>query len=128
LASAGTPCARWGAVDIHESVLGRRHIDKPIRPDVEQYLCTDRAGENLTRHAGYPYRPSRLIRRVANQRDALRDATDMSAGETGFGRATGIVKKKVLPWPTSLSTQILPPCASTIPFTMKRPRPVPSSA
>jgi len=42
---------------------------------------------------------------------------------------TGSVKKKVLPLPGSaswLSAQIRPPCASTIPRAIERPRPMPS--
>ena len=37
----------------------------------------------------------------------------------------GSVKKKVDPTPSSLSAHTRPPCASTMPFTMARPRPMP---
>ena len=38
----------------------------------------------------------------------------------------GSVNTNVLPWPSSLSTQIRPPCSSTSRFESARPRPVPS--
>ena len=38
---------------------------------------------------------------------------------------TGKVKLKVLPFPISLSTQILPPCISTIDLVMVKPSPEP---
>ncbi len=38
---------------------------------------------------------------------------------------TGIVKPTVVPSPTVLSTQILPPCASTSPLEMNKPNPLP---
>jgi hypothetical protein len=41
--------------------------------------------------------------------------------------ATGSVKENVEPLPTSLSTQMRPPCSSTILRTMARPNPVLSS-
>ena len=31
----------------------------------------------------------------------------------------------VVPFPGSLWTKVVPPCASTMPFTIERPRPVP---
>src|SRR4051812_18828520 len=37
---------------------------------------------------------------------------------------TGSAKRKVEPLPTSLSTETVPPCASTIPRTIARPKPV----
>ena len=40
--------------------------------------------------------------------------------------ATGNVKKNFVPRPCSLSTQIWPPCASTIPFAIGNPSPHPS--
>ena len=40
----------------------------------------------------------------------------------------GSVNTKVLPLPSSLSTQIRPPCSSTSRFESARPRPVPSAA
>ena len=43
-----------------------------------------------------------------------------------FERARGIVNENVVPFPNALSTQIFPPCASTIPFAMARPSPRPS--
>jgi hypothetical protein len=39
--------------------------------------------------------------------------------------ATGIVKWKTLPLPTTLSAQIFPPCASTMLLQMNSPRPLP---
>ena len=39
--------------------------------------------------------------------------------------ATGKVNVKQLPWPGSLVTLMLPPCASTIPFAIASPRPTP---
>src|SRR2546428_4341331 len=47
------------------------------------------------------------------------------AGVWDSGKATGTVKKKVLPWLTTLSTQTDPLWASTISLTRARPRPVP---
>jgi hypothetical protein len=45
-----------------------------------------------------------------------------------FGRpGSGSSTSNVLPAPTSLSTEIVPPCASTIDFTIGRPRPVPGA-
>src|SRR2546430_10315711 len=44
---------------------------------------------------------------------------------SNFQHAPGSVKLKVEPRPTSLSTKIWPPCASTICFTIGRPRPIP---
>jgi len=41
--------------------------------------------------------------------------------------AIGIVKIKVLPSPTSLSTQILPPCFSTNSLQIIKPKPEPFS-
>ncbi len=38
---------------------------------------------------------------------------------------TGSVNEKVDPWPTCDSTQILPPCISTMRFEIASPRPVP---
>jgi hypothetical protein len=40
-------------------------------------------------------------------------------------RATGIVQENVVPSPSSLSTEICPPCASTMPLTMYSPSPAP---
>lgn len=40
--------------------------------------------------------------------------------------SSGIVKQTVVPLPTLLSTQIRPPCASTIALQMASPRPTPS--
>lgn len=37
----------------------------------------------------------------------------------------GIEKKNALPRPSTLSAQILPPCASTMCFAMDKPKPVP---
>ena len=47
---------------------------------------------------------------------------------TGERHRAGSVKKNVLPTPTAVSTQILPPCASTMPLAMNRPSPVPPPA
>src|SRR4029077_2347355 len=41
-------------------------------------------------------------------------------------RETGRQRVKVVPFPTSLSTRIFPPCRSTMPRLTDRPRPVPS--
>jgi len=41
---------------------------------------------------------------------------------------TGTVKWKALPLPGSLSTQIRPLCASTIPLAMESPRPTPRAS
>lgn len=46
----------------------------------------------------------------------------------GTRETIGIVKKNVEPRPSVLSTQIRPPCASTRPFAMDNPRPVPCLA
>ena len=46
----------------------------------------------------------------------------------GWGRASGSVKKNVLPTPTALSTQMRPPWTSTIPLAIDSPRPVPPRA
>ena len=43
----------------------------------------------------------------------------------GFDRARGTVKENLVPRPTSLSTPIRPPCASTIPLAIASPRPEP---
>ena len=40
----------------------------------------------------------------------------------------GIVNRNVLPFPSSLSTQILPPCISTNRLAIARPSPVPSTS
>ena len=44
-----------------------------------------------------------------------------------FRSASGNVKEKVEPFPTTLCTLTSPPCASTIDLTMFRPSPRPSS-
>jgi hypothetical protein len=46
--------------------------------------------------------------------------------QLGGDDRSGKVKLKVEPFPTSLSTQILPPCNSTNFFASVNPRPVPS--
>ena len=40
-------------------------------------------------------------------------------------RRRGSENENVEPWPSADSTQISPPCCSTIPFEITRPRPVP---
>lgn len=42
-----------------------------------------------------------------------------------YGLSFGMRNQKLLPTPTSLSTPIVPPCASTIAFEIARPRPLP---
>jgi hypothetical protein len=41
------------------------------------------------------------------------------------GHARGSVMVKVVPWPTTLSTVICPPCAATMSYTLYTPQPVP---
>src|SRR6185312_5889273 len=50
--------------------------------------------------------------------------TTALAGEASV-RCAGSVRTKVLPFPGVLSTATRPPCASTMPLTMLRPRPLP---
>src|SRR5206468_4879666 len=50
---------------------------------------------------------------------------DAPRREGAMSGAIGRVKKKVLPVPRLLSAHTRPPCASTIPLTIGRPKPVP---
>src|SRR4029077_11202438 len=54
--------------------------------------------------------------------EALHDTPSMNERS----RETGSQRVKVVPFPTSLSTRILPPWRSTMPKLTDRPRPVPS--
>src|SRR5438105_13522961 len=53
------------------------------------------------------------------------DHEDPPAGHP-YSRPAGSVNTNVLPWPTSLSTQIRPPCSSVSRLDTSRPSPVPS--
>jgi hypothetical protein len=54
--------------------------------------------------------------------------TDQALARKLAGSAAGTVKRNVLPCPSVLSAQILPPCASTIPLAIARPNPEPNLA
>jgi hypothetical protein len=62
-----------------------------------------------------------------------RPVSDMRRGQVGYfastlicrATVTGSVKANVEPWPSCDSTQILPPCISTMRFEMASPSPVP---
>ena len=56
----------------------------------------------------------------------VRHVLQVELPKTGYARvADGTVKKKVLPLPGLLSTQILPLCASTSPLATANPMPDP---
>src|SRR5262249_39642900 len=72
-----------------------------------------------------------LVRPRLPQRTSTKTRGSPALGVYGLaarrcGAAIGRVKKKRLPTPSSLSTQTPPPWASTMPFAMNSPRPVPS--
>jgi len=62
---------------------------------------------------------------VLHARQFRRTATAASRPGARGGHAVGIVKEKVVPRPSVLSTQIRPPWASTMPLVMGRPSPAP---
>ena len=51
----------------------------------------------------------------------------VSEGRASAAGVPGTVKKKTLPRPSVLSTQIRPPCASMIPRVMGNPNPAPET-
>ena len=57
---------------------------------------------------------------------SLSSTTRIRSPATAMPRLAGSVNTNVLPLPSSLSTQIRPPCSSTSRFDSARPRPVPS--
>src|SRR5580704_8258462 len=63
----------------------------------------------------------------ANLRVVIHHQYLSSTHETISPRYTGSEKLNTEPWPGSLVTQILPPCASTMPLAMARPIPVPGT-
>src|SRR6266478_9573434 len=99
-----------GRLDIHEDEGGRRRLGQP---------------DPLLRGVGLDRPVAVELEDVALQLPVLLvvlDDQDQLAGH----HATGNVKVKVDPRPTSLSTQILPPCSSTNFFARVSPSPVPS--
>lgn len=67
--------------------------------------------------------PGRMVVYVMRRRDQASDG--FAAPLYVLLDASGRVKKKLVPRPGLLSTSIVPPCASTIPFTMANPSPAP---
>ena len=81
-----------------------------------------RAGRRLER--AVPRRPEDVAEQLHVLLVVL-DDEDLLAGH-GYADLAGSVNTNVLPWPSSLSTQIRPPCSSTSRFESASPRPVPS--
>src|SRR5579862_5081740 len=109
--------ARAGAA--HDPVAGERVAD---RLDVDTIV--KREG-----HAADAVSAKQSLALVLGQRAQARFAVGRHTLTSDLGSststATGMVNENVLPDPTSLSTQMRPPCASTMPLAMERPSPVP---
>ena len=99
----------------------------------EAFHQRGRSGQRHYRHRAHDLDHRGQGDRVAAVRE-LEDERLQRSGEASRGGvgaqalATGNAKWKRDPCPGALSTPTAPPCASTIPFTMASPRPVPKRA
>src|SRR4030095_13512670 len=70
------------------------------------------------------------IRIIINHKDSLtksshKPLSTLTVASGSCGLCAGMVKEKLLPLPTTLSTPILPPCISTSFFEIAKPSPTP---
>ena len=119
--------------------LGRQREHQPVL-DVLQGVGrhdVDRCGDRL-REDGWARGSDEARRRVSGRAGPLRRQVERAGGRRlSHGAATrrspaagqsGRTKENVVPRPSSVSTLTLPPCASTTPLTIARPRPLPPVA
>ena len=85
------------------------------------------ASSSTTRMRGWRSAVRGVVTTTCSRSWRMSDASSRGAWPDAAARASvvGSEKEKVLPRPTSLSTQMRPPWCSTISLQMGRPRPVP---
>ncbi len=117
------------AADLRTVAVGKHQVDDPrVRPPhrgcVERLLGR-RGRDRLV--AGFPQdhaeRPQDLLLVVTDEHP--RSGRVGHAGTIAGGCATASETTKLVPWPGSDSTEIVPPFASTKPLAIERPRPEP---
>src|SRR5262249_49214775 len=104
-----------GGLGVHEDEIGalRRRHPHPVLPGLRLDQLEAGLGQEEAQDA-----PVLLV--VLHDQDPL-----AHAGATWRSTRTGSVNRKVEPRPSADSTQIRPPCISTMRFAIARPRPVP---